>query len=147
MITRCEFLVGVAEAGVLRAARYEPKLISQPYVWTQVLQKEKIALADGLDRMFGESKRAGYNRIELMDAFQTPELRSRTADLVRKYDFEVPVVLPGTNQNRPTAASRIFCKQRTARAISTPNGSTPTAIRKRGTSARASWNWPPKPGI
>jgi inosose dehydratase len=95
MSTRREFLAGAAAAGVLRASRYQPKLMLQPYVWTQVFQEEKIALADGLDRMFGESKRAGYNRIELRDAFLTSELRSRTADLVRKYDFEVPVVYQG----------------------------------------------------
>jgi len=65
MTSRREFLAGSAVAGVLRAARYQPALMLQPYVWTQVFQKEKISLGDGLDRMFAASKRAGYNRIEL----------------------------------------------------------------------------------
>jgi hypothetical protein len=83
MTSRREFLAGAAAAGVLHAARYQPTLILQPYVWTQVFQQEKISLGDGLERVFTASKRAGYNRVELSDAFLTPELRGRTAELVR----------------------------------------------------------------
>jgi inosose dehydratase len=106
MISRREFLAGAAAAGVMRAARYQPKLMLQPYVWTQVFQKEKIPLGDGLERMFAASRRAGYSRIELMDAFLTPELRSRTADLAQQYDFEVPVVYQGGTFHEPEAAER-----------------------------------------
>ena len=106
MISRREFLAGAAAAGVLRAAGYQPTLMLQPYVWTQVFQKEKISLGDGLERMFAASKGAGYNRIELMDAFLTPELRGRTADLVRQYDFAVPVVYQGGTFHEAEAAER-----------------------------------------
>jgi inosose dehydratase len=106
MISRREFLAGAAAAGVLRAARYQPTLMLQPYVWTQVFQQEKISLGAGLERMFAASKGAGYHRIELMDAFLTPELRRRTADLVRQYDFAVPVVYQGGTFHDPEAAQR-----------------------------------------
>ena len=106
MISRRELLAGAAVAGVLRAARYQPKLMLQPYVWTQVFQKEKVSLGDGLQRMFAASKQAGYHLIELMDAFLTPQLRSRTADLVRQYEFEVPVVYHGGTFHQPEAAER-----------------------------------------
>src|ERR1051326_3305986 len=110
MTSRREFLVGTAAAGVLRAARYQPTLILQPYVWTQVFQKEKISLGDGLERMFASSKRAGYNRIELSDAFLTPELRGHTAELVRQYDFGVPVVYQGGTFHDPEAAEGSIAK-------------------------------------
>ncbi len=106
MISRREFLASAAVPGVLRAARYQPTLMLQPYVWTQVFQKERISLGDGLERMFAVSKRAGYNHIELMDAFLTPELRGRTADLVRQYDFTVPAVYQGGTFHEPEAAER-----------------------------------------
>jgi inosose dehydratase len=78
----------------------------QPYVWTQAFQKEKISLGDGLERMFAASQRAGYNRIELMDAFLTPKLRGHTAELVRQYDFTVPVVYQGGIFHEQEAAER-----------------------------------------
>ena len=106
MTSRREFLAAAATASVLRAARYQPTLILQPYVWTQVFQKEKVSLGDGLERMFAASKRAGYNHIELMDAFLTPELRGRTAELVRQYDFGIPVVYHGGTFHNPEAAER-----------------------------------------
>jgi inosose dehydratase len=110
MISRREFLAGAAAAGALRAARYQPKLMLQPYVWTQVFQKEKVSLADGMERMFAASKRAGYDRVELMDAFLTPELLRRTADLVRQYDFEVPAVYQGGAFHESEAAERSIAK-------------------------------------
>jgi len=106
MTSRREFLAGTALAGVLKAARYQPTLVLQPYVWTQVFQKERISLGNGLDRMFAVSKRSGYNHIELMDAFFTSELRGRTADLVRQYDFAVPVVYQGGTFHEAEAAER-----------------------------------------
>ena len=106
MTSRREFLAGAAAAGLLRAARYQPTLILQPYVWTQVFQKEKISLGDGLERLFAESQRAGYRGIELTDAFLTPELRGRTAGLVRQYDFDVPAVYHGGTFHDPAAAER-----------------------------------------
>jgi len=99
-------MAGAASAGLLRAARYQPTLILQPYVWTQVFQNEKIPLADGLERMFAASKRAGYNRMEILDAFLTPELRGRTGELARKYDFGIPVVYHGGTFHDPEAARR-----------------------------------------
>jgi inosose dehydratase len=41
-----------------------------------------------------------------MDAFLTPELHNRTADLVRQYDFDVPVVYQGGAFYEPESAER-----------------------------------------
>ncbi len=106
MTSRREFLAGAASAGALRAARYRPALMLQPYVWTQVFQKERISLGDGLNRMFAASKHAGYSRIELISALLTPELRGRTVDLVRQYDFAAPVVYHGGSFHQAEGAER-----------------------------------------
>ncbi len=105
MISRRELLAG-AGAGTLRAAAYQPRLMLQPYVWTQWFQQRKIALADGLERMFASSARAGYRRMELIDSFVAPELAERTAALVRQHGFEVPVVYHGGSFHEAEAAGR-----------------------------------------
>ena len=106
MISRREWLAGAAGAGALRAAGYQPRLMLQPYVWTQWFGQRKIALADGLERMFTASRRAGYRRMELIDSFLAPELRERTAALIRQSGFEVPVVYHGGAFHEAEAAAR-----------------------------------------
>ncbi len=108
MTSRREFLAGMATAGRLSAARsgYEPKLMLQPYVWTQQLNKEKVALADGLDRVFASADRAGYKRLELPDVFFAPAARDRTAALVHQYNFDLPVVYAGGSFHDAEAAER-----------------------------------------
>ena len=108
MTSRREFLAGMAAAGGLQAARsgYEPKLMLQPYVWTQQLQKEKVALADGLDRVFGSASRAGYKRLEVQDLFLAPAVRERTFALLRQYNLDVPVVYAGGIFHDAEAAER-----------------------------------------
>jgi inosose dehydratase len=93
MTTRREFLAGMA--AMAAKSGYEPKLMLQPYVWTQHFQAEKIALGDGLEQLFSASQRAGYKRMELINSFLTPELKERTASLVRQYNFDIPVVYHG----------------------------------------------------
>src|SRR5947207_15297523 len=95
MTTRREFLAGMTASAAAAKSGYEPKLMLQPYVWTQHFQAEKIALADGLEKLFSASQRAGYKRMELINSFLTPELRERTAALVRQYNFDIPVVYHG----------------------------------------------------
>jgi inosose dehydratase len=96
MTTRRDFIVGLtAVAGLQAKSGYEPKLMLQPYVWTQQFQKEKIPLAAGLELLFPAAQRAGYRRMELLNSFLTKELRENTAALVRRYNFDVPVVYHG----------------------------------------------------
>jgi inosose dehydratase len=96
MKTRREFLAGMAATAAAAAkSGYEPKLMLQPYVWTQQFRSEKVALLDGLEKLFSASQRAGYRRMELIDSFVTAELKERTAALVRQYNFDIPVVYHG----------------------------------------------------
>ncbi len=98
MTTRRDFIAGLtAVAGLQARSGYEPKLMLQPYVWTQYFQKEKIPLAEGLGQLFPAAQRAGYRRMELLNSFLTPDLRETTAALVRRYNFEVPVVYHGSS--------------------------------------------------
>ena len=96
MTTRREFIAGMTVMAAQAAkSGYEPKLMLQPYVWTQQFRAEKIALGDGLEKLFSASQRAGYRRMELIDSFLAPDLKERTGPLVRQYNFDVPVVYHG----------------------------------------------------
>jgi inosose dehydratase len=96
MTTRRNFLAGLAGSAAMAAkSGYEPKLMLQPYVWTQQLRADKISLGDGLEKIFSASQRAGYKRMELIDSFLTPELKERTAAMVSQYNFDIPVVYHG----------------------------------------------------
>ena len=53
MTTRREFTAGMA--AMFAKSGYEPKLMLQPYVWTQQLKTEKVELKDGLERIFSAS--------------------------------------------------------------------------------------------
>jgi inosose dehydratase len=108
MTSRREFLAGMAAAGGLHAARsgYEPQLLLQPYVWTQQLNKEKVPLAEGLDRVFGSASRAGYKRLEIQDLFLAPPVKDRTVALLSQYNLEVPVVYSGGSFHEAEAAER-----------------------------------------
>ena len=103
MITRREFFGGMA--AMAAKSGYDPKLALQPYVWTQQLKTEKIALADGLERIFSASERAGYKRMELINSFLAPDVRERTAALVRQYNFDIPVVYRGGAFQKPRRPS------------------------------------------
>jgi inosose dehydratase len=104
MTTRREFMAGMA--AMFAKSGYEPKLMLQPYVWTQQLKTEKVELKDGLERIFSASQRAGYKRMELINSFLAPDLRERTASLVRRYDFDIPVVYHGGDFHDAESAER-----------------------------------------
>jgi hypothetical protein len=61
-----EFLAGVS--AMAAKSGYDPKLMLQPYVWTQQLQSEKVTLTGGLERIFSASQRAGYKRMDRVPA-------------------------------------------------------------------------------
>ncbi len=96
MITRREWIAG-AVALTAQAAKsgYEPKLMLQPYVWTQQFHAEKVELKDGAEKVFAAAQRAGYRRMELIDSFFAPEVRERTVALVSQYNMDIPVVYHG----------------------------------------------------
>jgi inosose dehydratase len=95
MTTRRQFLAATTAAAQAAARSYDPKLMLQPYVWTQQFQSEKIPLAEGLAKLFAASQGAGYRRMELLNTFLTPDLRERTTALARQYNFDTPVVYHG----------------------------------------------------
>ena len=107
MTSRRQFFAAMA-ATPLHAARggYEPTLLLQPYVWTQQLNKEKVPLADGLDRVFASASRAGYKRLEIQDLFLAPAVRARATALLSQYNLDVPVVYSGGVFHDAEAAER-----------------------------------------
>jgi inosose dehydratase len=95
-MTRREMLAG-ALAGTALPAKpaYAPKLVMQPYVWTQHLRGEGKTLAAGLEDIFASAKQAGYQRIEMLNSFVTPELRGKTLALASEYGQQTPIVYMG----------------------------------------------------
>lgn len=96
MTTRREVFIGaLASAGLSAKSGYAPKLVMQPYVWTQRLRQEGKTLVDGLQDIFASAKQAGYRRVELLNSFVTPELREKTLALASKYGQQTPIVYTG----------------------------------------------------
>jgi inosose dehydratase len=95
--TRRGFVAGAAGISGWGASRsgYDPKLMVQPYVWTQQFRAEKIGLAEGLEKAIPACRRAGYRRMQIMDSFLAPDVRERAIGLLRQYNFDVPVVYQG----------------------------------------------------
>jgi len=89
---RREFLALMAAAP---KSAYHPVLAGQAYVWTQYLAKEKRSLSDGLNEIFDGFAQAGYRNIELTSNFFTPELGSRTQELLARYGMKLPIVYNG----------------------------------------------------
>src|SRR6516164_6946717 len=108
MTTRRGFVAGLAGMSGWAASRsgYAPKLMVQPYVWTQQFRAEKISLAEGLEKAFPACQRAGYRRMQLLDAFLAPDVRQKTFALIRQYNFDTPVVYQGGSFHESEAAER-----------------------------------------
>lgn len=94
-MNRRTFLSALATLPASAAGAYRPKLAVQTYVWTQDFAARQITLFDGMIQLFSETRAAGFERVELMPAFFTPETRRRTEGLMRQLGFELPIVYSG----------------------------------------------------
>ena len=90
MTSRREFLAGSALAGVLPAARYQPTLIFAALCLdTGVPKGEDFAWGTASSGCSLHPSVRDTTGIELINALLGPELRGRTTDLVRQYEFNV----------------------------------------------------------
>lgn len=95
-MTRRELFAATAGAAAAAAKpRYAPKLGVQTYVWTQHFNAQKKPLAEGIEEIFSTSRKVGYRRLELVSQFVRPDLFDRTAQLLKKYSLELPIVYNG----------------------------------------------------
>ena len=88
------------------AARYDPKLSVQNYIWIQQLDSEKKTLAEGVDEVLNSFHQAGYRRVELGSGFFTPELRDRTLTLLDTYKLIPETFFPNATMHEATAAEK-----------------------------------------
>ena len=93
-VSRRELLAGIAGLPAVLAAKsaYKPKLSVQTYVWTQVLSEQKRTLADGLEEIFAGCKKAGFREMEVGKELLAPDLKSKTAELLKKYKMRLTSV-------------------------------------------------------
>jgi inosose dehydratase len=93
-------------SGPAAAARYDPKLSVQNYIWIQRLEVEKKTLAEGLDEVLSSFHDAGYPRVELGTGFFTPELRDKTLALLDKYKMVPETFFPNSTMHEAAAAEK-----------------------------------------
>lgn len=87
-----------------RDAGYAPKLSVEAYVWTQYFDSHKLTVAQGVAQALKDTRNAGYRRVELSDPFFTPEVRGRTAALLRQNHLLPESVYASTTLHEPAAA-------------------------------------------
>jgi inosose dehydratase len=114
-LTRRTFLA-TAAASQARAVAYNPLLGTQIYVWTQ----QKATIEEALSGV----RRAGYERIELMSQFFTPEMRDRTAAALKANRLEMCSCYHGGAMHEPAAAAETIAKTLEVAALVKPLGTT-----------------------
>jgi sugar phosphate isomerase/epimerase len=117
VITRREWIAGLAALPAMARGKYEPKLAAQVYVWTQVFDKEKKSLADGARELVAASSAAGYKRLEIVSQFLIPQTR----DALHEFKMEVPIVYAGgafhTQEAGEKATASILAAAKEAKAF------------------------------
>lgn len=88
------------------AARYAPLIATQSYVWTQVFDREKKSLADGVGEMMAACRRAGYRRIELVSRFLDPPVLDKTADALRRERLQLCGIYADGPMHEPALAEK-----------------------------------------
>ena len=104
MIGTLSFAAAAAEQG------YKPGLAAQVYVWTQYLQKDKKTLKDGVEDILAGTRKAGYDNVELMYIFFTPELRGRTVELLKEHKLKMPILYNGGAMHEQAAAEKTIAE-------------------------------------
>lgn len=130
----------VVASGQARKGGYQPQLCAQTYVWTQIFNRQKKPLSDGLEEMFGAIRRAGYTRVELMNSMLTPELLPKTAELLKKNRLEPDIVYAAGALHETAAAEKTLAEilktadaARTVRARALETNPTPKGKKERKT--------------
>lgn len=122
-VSRREWLAGVLAAGRLTGQTGAgPGLAAQVYVWTQYLRKENRTLGDGLEDIFAGTRAAGYDNVELMSSFFTPELRERTLELLKAHQLGVPIVYHGGPMHESAGAEKTIAETLELADTSRPAG-------------------------
>lgn len=105
-MTRREVLALMGAAAAQAKSGYAPKLAAQAYVWTQVFDKAKRPLADGIDEMMRGFRDAGFRNVELMSNLFTPELREKTVAAAKAHGLSVPIVYVGGTFHEAAGAEK-----------------------------------------
>ena len=107
-MTRRGLLLSAAAAGLQAAAGYQAKVAVQTYVWTQYLNKQKRSLADGVEDVIAGCRAAGFENAEFMSSFFSPELKDKTAGLLRKHGLSVPICYHGGPMHTEQGAEQVI---------------------------------------
>ncbi len=112
--------------GIAATSFGSSRLSVEGYIFQQYAERQGKELADVLDEIFPMARRAGFQNIELNQAFLTPGLRSRVLKLVSSNGLRMPSVYVGGPMHQRSLAERTIhqaleiaalCKSHGCRAI------------------------------
>lgn len=90
----------------LRAANYKPIFAGQAYIFQQHYQRMREPLDKHFDEIFQSFRIAGYDRLELTNAFFAPEFTERTAGLLKRHKLKLAIVYNGGPMHTPDGADK-----------------------------------------
>src|SRR6266851_2308188 len=106
MLTRRQAIC-IGAVAVLQAAGDNPSRVSlEGYIWQNVAAREKKALADMIDELFGTAPYAGFRNLELNQSFFNSTLRNRVVALTRKHGLLMPSVYVGGGMHEAALAGK-----------------------------------------
>lgn len=94
----------------LRAAAYKPIFAGQAYVFQQYYGRTKEPLDKHFDEIFQSFRIAGYDRLELTNAFFAPEFTERTAGLLKRHKLKLAIVYNGGPMHTADGADKTIAE-------------------------------------
>ena len=110
-MNRRELLLAAAGSVLASAAVPKSELSVEGYIFMQYAQSLKKSLADVIPEVLPMARAAGFNNIELNQAFfQPPDLRDRTLALLRQQGLRMPSVYVGGSMHEKDAADKTIAR-------------------------------------
>jgi inosose dehydratase len=108
-----------------RPASGSSRLSLQGYIWINLANRAKRPLPGMLDELFPSARAGGFQNIELNDGyFATPELRTKTLELLDKHRLRMPSVYVGGAMHLVDLAEQTIAKALATAEVCRPFGCT-----------------------
>jgi len=121
---RREFLLAAAAPILSSAAVSKSELSVEGYIFQQYAQTLKKPLADVIPEVLPMARAAGFNNIELNQAFFQPDVRDRTLALLRAQGLRMPSVYVGGLLHEKDSADQTIARALEIGRLCAPFGCT-----------------------
>ncbi len=123
-MTRRELLLAAAGSLVSSAAVPKSELSVEGYIFMQYAQSLKKPLADVIPEVLPMARSAGFNNIELNQAFFQPDFRDQTLALIKAQGLSMPSVYVGGSMHEKDAADQTIARALEIGRLCAPFGCT-----------------------